>query len=134
MYITKKKDVITWEWFIFFYDKKTSIYIYICLYVFMLKNVWYILQLVTTVPTSTIPKNVCRRLRGRHEEDEEVDHDIMMEEEDVGGRRGQILWVRGLTRLQQQVGGHFICLRSSICHINKWKINLVLCCTVTYVR
>ncbi|XP_071134662.1 plasma membrane calcium-transporting ATPase 2-like isoform X3 [Mytilus edulis] len=60
-------------------------------------------QLVTTVPTSTIPKNVCRRLRGRHEEDEEVDHDIMMEEEDVGGRRGQILWVRGLTRLQQQI-------------------------------
>ena len=27
-----------------------------------------------------------------------------MEDDPVGGGRGQILWVRGLTRLQQQVG------------------------------
>lgn len=76
-----------------------------------------VLQLVTTVPTSKIPKNICRRFRGKHDKEEEVDHDFIHTEE-VGGRRGQILWVRGLTRLQQQVGFGYVVFSSvNICHI-----------------
>jgi hypothetical protein len=54
-----------------------------------------VLQLITCIPTKKLPK-----LR-RHTE-EEVEMILQPEEDD----RGQILWLRGLTRLQQQVCSH----------------------------
>ena len=64
------------------------------------------LQLVTTIPTSKLPKSWTT---GRMTS-EEVE---LMERRDSEpadplatddmGRRGQILWIRGLTRLQHQV-------------------------------
>lgn len=64
----------------------------------------FVLQIITSIPTHKLPKNIFTwgsspPADGGHdtpdgEEDEQDDH--------TSGR-GQILWVRGLTRLQQQV-------------------------------
>ncbi|KAJ8302063.1 hypothetical protein KUTeg_021050 [Tegillarca granosa] len=60
-------------------------------------------QLITTIPASVLPKRICTW--GRREEGDMVDHDVEVagSETDLDVRRGQILWVRGLTRLQQQI-------------------------------
>ena len=52
-------------------------------------------QLLISIPLNKLP---CRKT-----EVEEYPEDDDDDEEDVG-RRGQILWIRGLTRLQTQVG------------------------------
>lgn len=55
------------------------------------------------IPDSAVPSLSWCKGRGRGEE--EVDeHELGEMEEDPVSGRGQILWVRGLTRLQQQVG------------------------------
>lgn len=60
------------------------------------------LQIVTCVPTKSLPKNICSW--GHGEEEEEIIPDVVDTAMPTEvGRRGQILWVRGLTRLQQQV-------------------------------
>ena len=71
-----------------------------CLFLGIGSLIWG--QLITTVPTNAIPKNLCRRFRGKQTRQEQIDAD-MEDQDDVSGRRGQILWVRGLTRLQQQI-------------------------------
>ncbi|PVD24236.1 hypothetical protein C0Q70_14706 [Pomacea canaliculata] len=60
-------------------------------------------QLITTVPTSKIPvfRMPCGKARG--EEEGEMGEEEPLEDDPVSGGRGQILWVRGLTRLQQQI-------------------------------
>ncbi|KAL3852970.1 hypothetical protein ACJMK2_016573 [Sinanodonta woodiana] len=61
-------------------------------------------QLVTTVPTSILPKKICTFGR----EPDAADAMTPLDEMDAAAPsdktgRGQILWVRGLTRLQQQI-------------------------------
>ena len=61
------------------------------------------MQVISTVPTAKLPS--LRHLTCCGKKDLDID-DVDMEDDDpVGDGRGQILWVRGLTRLQQQVGG-----------------------------
>lgn len=60
-------------------------------------------QLVTCVPTKSLPKNICSWGHGEEPEEDIPDTSDAASPSDVGGRRGQILWVRGLTRLQQQI-------------------------------
>ncbi|XP_076469324.1 plasma membrane calcium-transporting ATPase 2-like isoform X2 [Babylonia areolata] len=59
-------------------------------------------QIITTIPTRKLP-----RLRlpcgGRKEASEDQIDGEVIEDDPVGDGRGQILWVRGLTRLQQQI-------------------------------
>jgi len=60
-------------------------------------------QLITCVPTAVIPRHICSR-KGNEEVDEtDAMMDMSQPSGDGVGRRGQILWVRGLTRLQQQI-------------------------------
>ncbi|XP_069142494.1 plasma membrane calcium-transporting ATPase 2-like isoform X2 [Argopecten irradians] len=63
-------------------------------------------QIITTVPTHKLPKNLFSwgshpPVPDRHDLSDGPESNA--QEMDVGGRRGQILWVRGLTRLQQQI-------------------------------
>ena len=72
------------------------------------------LQVVTSVPTAKLPlgfsigrKTTTKELQGenaRFEDEADAYDDV--------GRRGQILWIRGLTRLQHQV--HFLTTSTSI--------------------
>ena len=68
----------------------------------------FLVQVVTTVPSKVMPpytktkRNAAGEIEMqplRREEEEEVD---ILGTDDMG-RRGQILWIRGLTRLQHQV-------------------------------
>ena len=64
------------------------------------------LQLVTTMPTAKLPKKFVMGTATEQEiemMEREADTIDNMEVDDMG-RRGQILWIRGLTRLQHQVG------------------------------
>ena len=64
------------------------------------------LQLVTSIPTHKLP-HMFSWGASTTQEIEELDRDepdSMGAEGDDMGRRGQILWIRGLTRLQHQVG------------------------------
>lgn len=60
-------------------------------------------QLVTCVPTKSLPKDLCSWGHGEEPEEDIPDTVDTASPTEVGGRRGQILWVRGLTRLQQQI-------------------------------
>nr|AML22898.1 plasma membrane calcium ATPase [Tridacna squamosa] len=61
-------------------------------------------QIITTVPTRHLPKHICSWGKGEPEEEAHEDElDGTQPVQDGVGRRGQILWVRGLTRLQQQI-------------------------------
>ena len=61
-------------------------------------------QIITSVPTRHLPKHICSWGKGEPEEEAHEDElDGTQPVQDGVGRRGQILWVRGLTRLQQQV-------------------------------
>lgn len=74
----------------------------------------FLLQLITSVPTKRLPKHLCSWGKG---EPDDIDHIDAVEpgqpQVDGMGRRGQILWVRGLTRLQQQVSENYfpVCIR-----------------------
>lgn len=60
-------------------------------------------QIITTIPTSVLPKRICS-WGGRKQQEVEEDQEEEAEEVDgVPGRRGQILWIRGLARLQTQI-------------------------------
>jgi hypothetical protein len=73
-------------------------------------------QFVTSVPTHKLPRNLswgsgtAEEIERMEEALDEVPEDGT--DQDVG-RRGQILWVRGLTRLQHQVK-HAYCTRSPL--------------------
>ena len=62
-------------------------------------------QVVTCVPTSVLPKR-CRQVGQETDtiigDNGEADDDVI----DEMGERGHILWIRGLSRLQHQVGQH----------------------------
>jgi len=61
-------------------------------------------QVVTCIPTRTLPRGMTLGAAS-NQEVEEIEKE-MDEEEDAAAaaaRRGQILWVRGLNRLQHQV-------------------------------
>lgn len=62
-------------------------------------------QIVTCIPTKSLPKNICSWGHGEEEEESIPDTaDAAGGATDgVSRGRGQILWVRGLTRLQQQI-------------------------------
>lgn len=73
-------------------------------------------QIVTTVPSSVIPKRLPCFKRKKEEPPEDINEVIDLEEaeeaaeelpplptEDDIARNGQILWIRGLSRLQTQV-------------------------------
>ena len=63
---------------------------------------FYFPQLVTMCPDSIVPSlSWCKK--STESEEEEEDEEEQETDDPVSGR-GQILWVRGLTRLQQQVG------------------------------
>ncbi|ESN96191.1 hypothetical protein HELRODRAFT_107353 [Helobdella robusta] len=83
-FYTKALDLEQWMW---------------CLFLGIGELVWG--QLVTSIPTRRLPKAMTLGAASPQEIQriEEEDHDNVLE--DAG--RGQILWVRGLTRLQQQV-------------------------------
>ncbi|XP_052678774.1 plasma membrane calcium-transporting ATPase 2-like isoform X5 [Crassostrea angulata] len=60
-------------------------------------------QIITTIPTSVLPKRICS-WGGKKQQEVEEDQEEEAEEVDgVPGRRGQILWIRGLARLQTQI-------------------------------
>ena len=60
-------------------------------------------QLITTIPTHKLPRCLARGSMTK-EEIELIDKEEPLEPTvDDMGRRGQILWIRGLTRLQHQV-------------------------------
>ena len=60
------------------------------------------LQFVTMVPESVVPSlSWCKKKSDDDEEEDDLDPHVA--DDPVSGGRGQILWVRGLTRLQQQV-------------------------------
>lgn len=62
-------------------------------------------QVITSIPTKKLPKHLCSWGKGEPEELDMPDSAEMAGAAagDGVGRRGQILWVRGLTRLQQQI-------------------------------
>jgi len=61
-------------------------------------------QIVTSLPTKSLPKHLCSWGKGEPEDVDEIDAAAEAQTSADGvGRRGQILWVRGLTRLQQQI-------------------------------
>ncbi|CAG5132882.1 unnamed protein product, partial [Candidula unifasciata] len=57
-------------------------------------------QIATLIPDSVVPTMRWFKKSAKEEEDE---HDVGEMDEDPVSGRGQILWVRGLTRLQQQI-------------------------------
>ncbi|BFZ10933.1 hypothetical protein BsWGS_13969 [Bradybaena similaris] len=57
-------------------------------------------QIATVIPDSVVPTMRWFKKSTKEEEDE---HDVGDVDEDPVSGRGQILWVRGLTRLQQQI-------------------------------
>jgi hypothetical protein len=59
-------------------------------------------QIVTTIPTSNLPKNFTIGSGEVESADDPFNQDDDMETHEK--RSGQILWIRGLTRLQTQVG------------------------------
>lgn len=67
----------------------------------------FFFQVITTIPTHKLPKRIFTFFSQPPPElavDEiEGADELHPLESDTMGRRGQILWVRGLTRLQQQV-------------------------------
>ncbi|XP_071084181.1 plasma membrane calcium-transporting ATPase 2-like isoform X3 [Haliotis cracherodii] len=60
-------------------------------------------QVITSIPSHKIPRISCPCIKHEEEHEAEDDIDGVNANEDSVGRRGQILWVRGLTRLQQQL-------------------------------
>ena len=59
---------------------------------------------MTCIPARSLPKNLCSWGHGEEETEDIPDAGVETSQAEGGvGRRGQILWVRGLTRLQQQV-------------------------------
>ncbi|XP_056000325.1 plasma membrane calcium-transporting ATPase 2-like isoform X5 [Ostrea edulis] len=60
-------------------------------------------QVITTIPTSVIPKRICSWASKKPEEEEEDEVEEVEEVDGMPGRRGQILWIRGLARLQTQI-------------------------------
>ena len=61
-------------------------------------------QLVTSIPTRSLPRGMTLG-SASNQEVEEIQKEIEEEEDAAAAaaRRGQILWVRGLNRLQHQV-------------------------------
>jgi len=63
-------------------------------------------QVITCIPTSKLPKSLAmgaatqQEIEMMHRETEQLDS---IDGSDDMGRRGQILWIRGLTRLQHQI-------------------------------
>lgn len=64
-----------------------------------------LVQIVTTIPTKRIPKNFSFG-SGEVQDSDNILGDEYDDNETHEKRSGQILWIRGLTRLQTQVG-HF---------------------------
>lgn len=62
-------------------------------------------QVITSIPTKKLPKHICSWGKEVPEYLDEPDTAVHpgVSVPDGVGRRGQILWVRGLTRLQQQI-------------------------------
>ncbi|XP_078339842.1 plasma membrane calcium-transporting ATPase 2-like isoform X8 [Crassostrea virginica] len=60
-------------------------------------------QIITTVPTAVIPKKICWWRRKSSAEEPEMEEELEEEVDGMPGRRGQILWIRGLARLQTQI-------------------------------
>lgn len=60
-------------------------------------------QIITTIPTSVLPKRICSWGGKKAQEVEEDQEEEVEEVDGVPGRRGQILWIRGLARLQTQI-------------------------------
>lgn len=62
-------------------------------------------QVITSIPTRSLPKHLCSWGKEVPEDVDEIDaaNEAGQPSGDGVGRRGQILWVRGLTRLQQQI-------------------------------
>lgn len=60
-------------------------------------------QIITTIPTSVLPKRICSWGGKKPQEMEEDQEEEAEEVDGVPGRRGQILWIRGLARLQTQI-------------------------------
>lgn len=76
------------------------------------------LQIITSVPTRKLPKHICSWGKGEPEDVDIPDGTIepgQPSSDGITGRRGQILWVRGLTRLQQQVSeSYLLCVTITI--------------------
>lgn len=60
-------------------------------------------QVITSVPTKSLPKHLCSWGKDVPEDEPDSSLEAGQLNADGTGRRGQILWVRGLTRLQQQI-------------------------------
>lgn len=68
-------------------------------------NCLVVLQLVTCIPTHRLPKNMVLGAASP-EEIERMEKDVEEDAMNDEAGRGQILWIRGLTRLQHQVCPH----------------------------
>lgn len=85
---------------------------------------FYIFQLITTIPASVLPKKLCTWGRRDEGDSPDVGVEAAGSETDLDVRRGQILWVRGLTRLQQQVRLRSFLAMSVICCISVLTFNI----------
>lgn len=92
----------------------------------------FLLQVITTIPTHRLPAKLCSWGASTAKEIEMEETDLEMRDgigglDDHVGRRGQILWVRGLTRLQQQVGALCMICRSLLSHKHsvRYKTRLI---------
>jgi len=76
-----------------------------CFPVVVVTDGLWLLQLVTSVPTDMLPSRLALRPAADKQEIELNERQPEPEEETVEDLtpRGQILWIRGLTRLQHQV-------------------------------
>jgi len=84
-------------------------------------------QLVTTIPTRRLPKQL---VLGALHKEEILEMEKAVEEdhvEDVGAR-GQYLWIRGLTRLQHQVNSAYVRIAAAQTSISCCLHRLVVDC------
>jgi len=96
-----------------------SVYVFMCMYVCL-----YNCQVVTCIPTRTLPRAMT--LGAASNQEVEQIEKATVEEDDAAAaaRRGQILWVRGLSRLQHQVINHIIRVHLSYCHSTEVRLSI----------
>lgn len=121
---------------IFFFNKKKKKRENKSKFIKILTLIFFPHQIITTIPTSVLPKRICS-WGGKKQQEMEEDQEEEAEEVDgVPGRRGQILWIRGLARLQTQVRACPGC-----CHVRQLLftyihiyIYILHCCATDYLE
>merc|ERR1719317_703012 len=72
-----------------------------CVFLGMMELLWG--QLVSSIPNSVIPKNLCKKKKDDSSSSDDENNEQAPDFTEDSIRRGQILWFRGLNRIQQQI-------------------------------